>query len=97
MKAPKKKLVWTVWIVSIILYAAMNALAIHYSNLPGEKLLIGWGFVMPILLNFVWWVISFRMRFYFQKWWAFGICTTVFVGLAGFLSMLAIAQMMPRV
>lgn len=94
MAAPKKKFVWVVWGVCMVIYAGMNALAIYKSGIPGEKLLIGWGFVMPILMNFVWWVIAYRMRFYFQDWWAFGICTAVFVGLAGFLSMLAIAQSM---
>ena len=93
MVAPTKKLVWTIWVVCMTIYAGMNALAIFWSDLPSEKLLIGWGFVMPIIMNFVWWVIAFRMRVYFQQWWAFGICTALFVGLAGFLSMLAIAQM----
>ena len=92
MVAPTKKLVWFVWIVCMAIYAGMNALAIFHSDIAHEMLLIGWGFIMPILLNFVWWVISYRMRFYFQKWWIFGICTALFVGVAGFLTMLAIAQ-----
>ena len=93
MAAPKEKLVWTIWGICMAIYAGMNALAIFNTEIPSEKLLIGWGFVMPILMNFVWWAISFRMRSYFQKWWVFGICTAVFAGFAGFLSMLAIAQM----
>jgi len=62
------------------IYTGMNALAIFWSDLPSEKLLIGWGFVMPIIMNFVWWVIAFRMRVYLQQWWAFGICTAVLSG-----------------
>ena len=93
MLAPKKSTVWTIWIIVMVIYAVMNGIAVSRAEAPIDpKLIFGWGIIMPILTNLVWWAISFRLRIYFPKWWLFGILTAVFVGTAGFLTMLQISQ-----
>ncbi len=84
---------WIVWTAFIVLYLAMNAFFVFGVEKHTAEILVSWGIGLPILTNLIWWVISFRLRNRIQRWWAFGICTAVVVGLAGFLSMLAIAQM----
>ena len=93
MLAPKKSTVWTIWIIVMVIYAVMNGIAVSRAEAPIDpKLIFGWGIIMPILTNLVWWAISFRLRIYFPKWWLFGILTAVFVGAAGFLTMLMISR-----
>jgi len=87
------RIAWVVWGIFIALYLAMNAFFIFGIEKPTPEILVSWGIGLPILTNLVWWVISFRLRNRIERWWAFGICTAVLVGLAGFLAMLAIAQM----
>ena len=88
------RIAWIVWAVFIAAYLAMNALFIFGGRKPTPEILLGWGIGLPILTNLCWWGIAFRLRHRIRVWWAFGICTAAVVGIAGFLSMLAISQMM---
>ena len=93
METPKAKTVWIIWAVVMALYSAMNYFMIRPGYVlvppPDQLTILGWAIVMPILTNLVWWIIAFRLRFYFPKnWWAFGIVTTFFVGIAGLLTMI---------
>ena len=70
MRTQKKSTVWTVWVVVMTIYSVMNALALRKVEAPIDpNILFGWGIIMPVLTNLVWWAIAFRMRVYFQKWW----------------------------
>ena len=88
---------WTVWAVFLACYLAINAFAVISESVDQEKAMIGFGIVMPILSNLVWWLISFRLRFRMRNWWLIGIVNAVIVGLAGFGTMLLIASLTPKV
>ena len=90
------KTAWIVWGIFLACYLAFNAVAIFSKAIDQEKAMIGFGIVMPILSNLVWWLISFRLRYRMGRWWAIGIVNAVVVGLAGFGTMVLIASQMSR-
>ncbi len=87
-KKPKESTVWVVWGIVMVIYTAMNGFFLTRGEAMKMEAILGWGIIMPILTNLVWWAIAFRFRTYFQRWWIFGITTAVFVGVTGFLTML---------
>ena len=91
------KTAWIVWSFFLAGYLAINAVAVFSDAIDREKAMIGFGIVMPILSNLVWWLICFRLRFRFKNWWSIGIVNAVVVGLAGFGTMWLIASLMSRV
>ena len=86
------KTAWTVWAVFLACYLATNAVAVFGNSIDREKAMIGFGVVMPILSNLVWWLIAFRLRFRMGNWWLIGIVNALIVGLAGFGTMLLIVS-----
>ena len=92
MKSPPKSLVWTVWVIVMVIYAVINTLSVLKQDSPNPTILFGWGIIMPVLTNLAWWAIAFRMRFYFPIWWIWGIATTPVVAVAGFLTMVVLTK-----
>ncbi|NNE92430.1 MAG: hypothetical protein HKN23_12345 [Verrucomicrobiales bacterium] len=88
-----RRVIWIVWAVVMAVYGVMNFISVRSHEKPDETTLLGWGIAMPVLTNLVWWMIAFRTRrFLGNRWWAVGIATAIAVGLAGLLSMIALAQ-----
>lgn len=86
------KVAWTIWTIFVVAYLVMNTYLVKSNTLETEKLVTGMGIAMPIICNLAWWAVGFRLRLRINHWWAFGFLTSLVVGVAGFMTMWAVAK-----
>ena len=65
------------WWVVLVVYAAINGIAVLLPSIPGPATLFFWGALAPLAMVIGWWGFASKRRGEMANWWVVGMLSTL--------------------